>query len=155
MKLVSHLSVGAAALAVGGVAAGTITNAKDKAPADAAPVAATAATQPEQVRTVIETRTIHRTKHVKAKARRASAPKRRAVVHAVVPAVAPPARQAAAPAPVVRVSAPAPAAAPVRRAVKPVSTHTSGGSGSSGEHEDEYEREDHGDDGEHEGGEDD
>jgi len=98
MKLVSHLSVGAAALAVGGVAAGTITAARDR------PAPPVAGAQPEQVRTVVVTQTVHRTRHVKPKARHAAA----------APAPAPAA-------PVVRASAPAP------RSAAPVRSQTSGG----------------------------
>jgi hypothetical protein len=114
MKLVSHLSVGAAALAVGAVGAATVTAQQDR-PA-AAPVADA---RSEQVRTVVVTRTIHRTRHVRARA------------HAVAPRATAPVVQAA---PAVRAAPSQPAAAPVR-------TRSSGGYGSGS---DEHERSDDG-----------
>ena len=94
-----------------------------------------AQTQPPEVRTVVETRTIHRTKHVKAKVPHVAR-------QAASAAPATPGAQRVA-APVVRAAAPAPAPRPVA----PVRSRTSGAS--AGAHDD-----DSGDDG-HEGGSDD
>lgn len=135
MKLVSQLSIGAAAIAVGGVAGGTIVAAKNDSSPAATPGPRTASPLP--VRTVVETHTIHRTRHVRAHAP-AAAPR---------PATAQPA--AAAPPAVVQPAAVVRASAPTASGPSsaPVQTRSSGG-GTGGEHEggDDHGG-DHGDDG--------
>jgi hypothetical protein len=122
---VSHVAVAATALLAGGAGALAFSNpeaAHTEAAASAPPA------PPEQVRTVVVTRTIHRIRHVR-------------VHHKPVPVVAaaPPAPVAAAPAVVSRPVA----VAPRQQVVQPLKTRTSGhGSGGHGE-------------GEHEGGGDD
>jgi hypothetical protein len=127
-RLTSHIAVAAAALLAGGLGAAAFSNsepARDSAAVPTQPV------PPEQVRTVVVTKTIHRVRHVR--------------VHAHRPAAV----VAAPPAPVAVAPAPAPAPVVTRRPVvlrpsHPIQTRTSGHSGG-GEHES----------GEHEGGGDD
>jgi hypothetical protein len=112
-RIATHLVVVAAALTAG--AAGAAAVGRPEPAGDAATIRRLAP-GPEQVRTVVITRTIHRVRHVHVRPRRP-------------PAAATPPVAAAAPAP-----APVVAAAPPRRvaAAAPLRTRTSGGSGHGG-----------------------
>jgi hypothetical protein len=118
-RYASHIAIAATALAAGGLGATAFSNpetARDSAAVPTQPV------PPEQVRTVVVTKTIHRVRHVRVHHRQAQAP------------AAPP------PAPVAVAPAPAPAPVVTRRPVAlrpthPIQTRTSGHSGSGGEHE--------------------
>lgn len=127
-RIVSHIAVAAAALAVGGLGATAFSNSE---PARSGAAVPTQPAAPEEVRTVVVTKTIHRVRHVR--------------VHRPTPAAAPPV--AVAPRP-----APAPVAARQTVALRPthpisthtsghaapthkITTHTSGGGGGEHEHE--------------------
>jgi hypothetical protein len=131
-RIISHIAVAAVALAAGGLGATAFSSTE---PADRAIVPARPL--PEQVRTVVVTKTIHRVRHVR-------------VHHKPAPVAAPPPPVAVAPQPVVARS-PAVVRRPVTirpaPATHPLKTRTSGhgGGGGGGEHEG----------GEHEGGGDD
>jgi hypothetical protein len=121
-RIISHLAIAAAALLAGGLGAMAFT-ADPKGP-DAAVATRTLPAPPEQVRTVVVTKTIHRVRHVRVH------PRHLAVVAAPAPAPAP---VAVAPR---TVAARAPAVVPSR----PGTTRTSGHGGSGGgEHEHEHE----------------
>jgi hypothetical protein len=131
-RFASHIAIAAAALVAGGFGATAFSSPESSREGAAVP---TLTAPPEQVRTVVVTKTIHRVRHVR-------------VHHKAAPVAAP----AAAPPPVavaparpryVPVAAPRPVVAP---ATHPLKTRTSGGSGT-GEHEH--------DGGDHEGGGDD
>jgi len=121
-RIISHLAIAAAALVAGGL--GALAFSGDPERPGAAIATRTLPPPPEQVRTVVVTKTIHRVRHVRVH------PRHPAVI-AAPPAPAPP------PAPVVvaprPVAARAPAPAPSR-----VTTRTSGHAGTGGgEHEHE------------------
>jgi len=130
-RFASHIAIAAAALVAGGFGATAFSSPESSREAAAAP---TLTAPPEQVRTVVVTKTIHRVRHVR-------------VHHKAAPAVAPAAPPPVAVAPqrprYVPVAAPRPVVAP---ATHPLKTRTSGASGT-GEHEH--------DGGDHEGGGDD
>ena len=138
-RTASHIAVAAAALVVGGLGATAFSNPDPAREGAAAP---TQPAPPEEVRTVVVTKTIHRVRHVR--------------VHRPAAAAAPP------PAPVAVAPRPAPAPVATRRAValrptQPISTHTSGHSGTSTKHAITTHTSGHGGEGggEHEGGGDD
>lgn len=137
-RTASHLAVAAVALVAGGA-----TSAALFAHADPVRTAATvsAPPAPEQVRTEVVTRTIHRVRHVHPRHHRAAV------------AAAPPMPSSAPPVPVVtpvvRTAAPVAAVRRTTAPVRPLQTRSSGAAGTR-EHEDSHESEH-----EHEGGGDD
>src|SRR5204863_9136193 len=119
-RTISHLAVAAAALVAGGLGAAAFS--ADPERPDSAIAARTLPAPPEQVRTAVVTKTIHRVRHVR--------------VHHSAPAPAP----APAPAAIPVAPPPRPVAvrAPVAPASHPVTTRTSGHAGGGGgerEHE--------------------
>jgi hypothetical protein len=116
-RYASHIAVAAAALVAGGFGATAFSNPESSRDAAAVP---TQTVPPEQVRTVVVTKTIHRVRHVRVHAKPAPAPAPRPAPVAVVPA-----RPRYVP-----VAAPRRVVAP---ATHPLKTRTSGHGG--GEHE--------------------
>ena len=114
-RYASHIAVATAALVAGGLGATAFSNPEPARQASAVPAQTM---PPEQVRTVVVTKTIHRVRHVR--------------VHAKHPP--------ATPAPAAAVAAaPAPAPVATRRQVvlrpsHPIQTHTSGHGGTSPSH---------------------
>jgi hypothetical protein len=142
-SLTPYLAVAAAALVTGGLVATTVTG--PEAPAEPAALKIPAAA-PEQVRTQVVTRVVHRVHRVHLH------PKRPHV--AAAPAPLPRAAPAPAPAPavvprrvVVAAPAPTPNSTPARETGKPtLTTRTSGQGSGSRRDDDEGEREDRGED---------
>lgn len=127
-RVISHLAIAVAALVAGGLGAMAFTT--DPERPDGAVAARTLPPPPEQVRTVVVTKTIHRVRHVRVH------PRRPAVV-AAPPATAP--APAAAPVAVAPrpVAVRAPAVAPSHPVTTRTSGHGSGGGGGEREHEHE------------------
>ena len=141
-RITTHVAVAVAALTAGAAGSAVLLANADPA-GTAATVASPGPTPPEQVRTVVVTRTIHRVRHVHVRARHP------------LPVSAPPIRTAAPVAVAPRVVRSAPVSQPLRTSSQtrtlrptgssPLRTRTSGHSGA-GTHEDGAEHE-RGDDG--------
>ena len=121
-RFASHIAIAAAALVAGGFGATAFSSPESSREGAAVP---TQTAPPEQVRTVVVTKTIHRVRHVRVHHKPVAAP-----APAPAPVAVAPARPRYVP-----VAAPRPVVAP---ATRPLSTHTSG-HGGSGEHEHEHE----------------
>jgi hypothetical protein len=119
-RITSHIAVAAAALAAGGLGATAFSSPEPARQQSAIPAQPA---PPEQVRTVVVTKTIHRVRHV------------RVHPHRPAPSAAPPPPVAVAPRP-----APAPVPVATRRpvtlrpapAAQPLKTRSSGGAGGGG-----------------------
>jgi len=132
-RFASHIAIAAAALVAGGFGATAFSSPESSRENAAVP---TQTAPPEQVRTVVVTKTIHRVRHVRVHHKAVATP---APAPAPAPVAVAPARPRYVP-----VAAPRPVVAP---ATRPLKTRTSG-HGTSGESE-------HESGGEHEGGGDD
>ena len=130
-RFASHIAIAAAALVAGGFGA-TAFSSPESARDNAAVPTQTA--PPEQVRTVVVTKTIHRVRHVRVHHKAVATP-----APAPAPVAVAPARPRYVP-----VAAPRPVVAP---ATRPLKTRTSGhGTGGESEHESGGEHEGGGDD---------
>jgi hypothetical protein len=132
-RFASHIAIAAAALVAGGFGATAFSSPESSREGAAVP---TQTAPPEQVRTVVVTKTIHRVRHVRVHHKPVAAP----APAAPAPVAVAPARPRYVP-----VAAPRPVVAPAT--THPLKTRTSGHGGSgSGEHEGGREHEGGGDD---------